>query len=104
MRQTLCQEYLWKRAIILSSEVSWSLWPSSRSAASVSRASVVIFLSASAVMVSSSERVVRGSFRASRNPTTRLEESRLYHRRAEPRGGLHPAGQPSLLALVEAAR
>src|SRR6202040_2225348 len=58
MRQALCQEYLWNRAMVLSSAVSWSLWPSSSSAASVSRAPVVIFLSSSAVMVSSSEWVV----------------------------------------------
>src|SRR5258708_18283375 len=86
MRQTLCQEYLWNRAIVLSSVVSWSLWPSSRSAASLSRASVVIFLSASADMVSSFGRVVRGSFapKGTRQPVWRTHGSAI--------GALNTAG------------
>src|SRR5207253_7169055 len=103
MRQTLCQEYLWNRAIVLSSAVSWSLWPSSRSAASLSRASVVSFLSASAVMLSSFGRVVRGSFaaRGTRQPV--LEDTRLGHRHVEHRGVSHRACQRTVLARREAA-
>ncbi len=41
--------------------------------------------------------------RALRNPTTRLEDTRLCHRRAEHRGDSHRACQRSVLARREAA-